>query len=1102
MRSLYIIVIIILLLLSKVYAQNYYTICDTSDTIAKFYFIIQDNELYRPNSIYIKLNDYITNQQVEKTINDILDQSNVNSFIIKKIQRPFKIFEPQYLSNNIYNRIVKISFNSNLNSWQIAKILQESNKFEYVLPEKVYKLSSIESNDPLNSKMDYLELLQVNQLWNIAKGDSSIAIGIVDSGVMTEHEDLKNSCKINSYEIPDDNKDNDNNGFIDDYYGWDFVGDISVEDFYNENYKPDNDVSPSNSNNSHGTHVAGITSAITNNNKGVSSIGYNLYYIPVKVTADNVSQLNYIIKPFEGILYALNRGAKVINCSWLSNASDPLAQDIANEVVARGSIIVCAAGNDDLNLNYYPYITPAVLNNVITVGATDNQMNPTNFTNFGYSVNIYAPGVNIFSTLPNNQYGIKSGTSMSSPIVASLIGLLKKIHKEWDYKQILTHLKMTSRDIENKMINDDLKAKAIDPVSLLRNNYIYNDSTPGLAIIDYYIQNKNYIDSINKNYDLIVKIKNYFKSVSNISIIIKPINTPFIQLDSNKFTFIKIKNNEEIELRITMKLNDNTPYFEGNLPIALVFQNNTNPTYILNREFIEISYKIESATKFMTVHTFPKYEDFTWSLVKSPSRYSLWAIDTLYSNNLTKIFSFGQHYQPITFSREIVAFHPFSSSKAIFALNPISNNEQSELALTENGGLAFKIIAKPFVRIFDIHFFDDKNGIVYGTDDNFTTKAKITNDGGNNWNEISLFKNSDESIIKQYTYKNNKTAFTTALGYIYISDSLGNNFYRLAGKAPTNYSKIALSDNNTIIFLQNEQDAHLISIYQDSGRVIKKVNIDYSNQYLDFYFLNNSEILYCLLGDGQILYSDNYFKTYHHILNKDSKSGSLQNGTFYSDSCGIRVWQINQNIYFSDIENVSSNINRRLSTIGAASLTFDSLEIGKTSANQTIFCNNISEGVITIQSQSFSDYSDKSFVLEKAFPKFINPCQLYDAKILFQPDKKGWHYDTLTIFSNSKYGEIKYYLSGFAYDPSSIQQSDEDNYIIYPNPATDFINLNLSKDDNFEIDLINNYGEVIKRIVNYTSRDYIDISQIPIGLYLIKIYNNKYYKPLKLIVNR
>jgi serine protease len=281
-------------------------------------------------------------------------------------------------------------------------------------------------NDPLANPSDQYHLQRIGAFtaWNTNRGDSSIVIGITDTGTELTHTDLFSNIKRNYADVPD-GVDNDGDGYIDNYRGWD-VG--------------MNDNDPTWEFNSHGVHVCGIAGASADNNLGGAGVGFNCKILPVKISDASGS----LVAAYEGIKYAADHGCQVINCSWGGGGASQFGQDIVDyATINKGSLVVAAAGNNGLDGDFFP----ASYNYVLAVANT-NASDGKNFSsNYGYFVDVCAPGENINSTWPGSFYITQTGTSMSSPVVAGAAGIVKKQFPSYNGLQIGERLKVTADNI-------------------------------------------------------------------------------------------------------------------------------------------------------------------------------------------------------------------------------------------------------------------------------------------------------------------------------------------------------------------------------------------------------------------------------------------------------------------------------------------------------------------------------------------------------------------------------------------------------------------------------------------------------------------------------
>lgn len=309
--------------------------------------------------------------------------------------------------------------------------LQSQIGVDFAQPDYVVGVTRI-SNDPLVASQWALNNTGQNggtvdadmdafEAWDIATGTRATIVAVIDTGVDFTHPDLAANMWINGGEIPGNGIDDDGNGFADDVYGWNFVGN-------NGNVMDDN---------GHGTHVAGIIGAVGNNGIGVAGVNWNTRIMALKFLDANGS--GYLSNAVRALNYAVQMGARVSNNSYGGGGYDQfMAAAIANARNA-GHIFVAAAGNSSLNIDVSPAY-PASYNsdNVIAVASTDRNDRLSTFSNYGVNtVDLAAPGSSILSTLPGGRYGTYSGTSMAAPQVAGAMALIWDRNPTWTYRQVI-----------------------------------------------------------------------------------------------------------------------------------------------------------------------------------------------------------------------------------------------------------------------------------------------------------------------------------------------------------------------------------------------------------------------------------------------------------------------------------------------------------------------------------------------------------------------------------------------------------------------------------------------------------------------------------------
>jgi len=271
--------------------------------------------------------------------------------------------------------------------------------------------------------------IDADEAWDAQAGAASVVVAIVDSGTDIDHGDLVGNLWKNAVETAGNGRDDDGNGFVDDYDGWDFEG---------------NDGDPR-STSSHGTNVAGVVAARTDNGIGVAGIaggiggatGVRMMPVKVGTAAPNGAVLD------DAILYAADNGADIITMSLTVGPSAAIDDALDYAYNTRGVFIDCAAGNSGTSSVGYPSSNA----NVMAVGATDHNDAKASFSQYGSDLEVVAPGVNIVTTTLNNGTTTTSGTSFSAPGVAGVAALMLSKNGGLTNATVRQTLKDTADDV-------------------------------------------------------------------------------------------------------------------------------------------------------------------------------------------------------------------------------------------------------------------------------------------------------------------------------------------------------------------------------------------------------------------------------------------------------------------------------------------------------------------------------------------------------------------------------------------------------------------------------------------------------------------------------
>lgn len=363
-----------------------------------------------------------------------------------------------FKENESLGRIVKVTLDKNEDESFFISNLSTNPEIEYIQKSNTYKLDLI-PNDSLVSEQWALNKINAFNAWDITEGSDTVLLGIIDTGIDYNHPDLTNQIFINKGETGLDNFgrdkrsngiDDDENGFIDDYRGWDFtdrVGfpfDSTSGDYLTWDNNPFDDQG-------HGTFISGIAAAQTNN------------FIGVAGTAPKIKILN--LRAFDpggfgeeddvaaAILYAVKMRCKVINMSFGDDAFSYVLRDVIKYAYSQNVVLVASAGNSASDAPHYP----SGYSEVICVGNSTEQDYVASSSNFGSTIDLVAPGSSIITTAKNNSYALVSGTSASAPFVSAAASLVLSVYN-FTNEEVKQIIKSTTDDIDKS--GWDLKSGA------------------------------------------------------------------------------------------------------------------------------------------------------------------------------------------------------------------------------------------------------------------------------------------------------------------------------------------------------------------------------------------------------------------------------------------------------------------------------------------------------------------------------------------------------------------------------------------------------------------------------------------------------------------
>ncbi len=410
----------------------------------------------------------------------VANAANFNGYIVKLkdgseafANKSFKSISNVKPLNVSFGNFVKIESNLPEGSKSLMDIANHPD-VEYIEPNYIYTVNPVKSgaiqkavsdtkyaqqwglkNTGKNSGSWWSsgkagEDINAEKAWKITKGSKDVIVAVIDTGIDYNHPDLKSNLLVNNEELNGEaGVDDDGNGYVDDVYGYDFAN---------------KDGDPLDGH-SHGTHCAGVIGA-SHNTQGVAGVMADVKILGIKFLTDRGS--GETADAIASIEYAMKRGAHIMSNSWGGGEKSQALEDAIRAASEQGILFVAAAGNSRSDNDARPtYPANYKVENVITVGAMDGKGNRSSFSNYGAeTVHVFAPGSNILSTVKNGGYQKMSGTSMATPFVSGVLGLLLSQNKGMSVESAKERIMATT--VRNRGLDGKALAGRVDAYRMLK----------------------------------------------------------------------------------------------------------------------------------------------------------------------------------------------------------------------------------------------------------------------------------------------------------------------------------------------------------------------------------------------------------------------------------------------------------------------------------------------------------------------------------------------------------------------------------------------------------------------------------------------------------
>jgi len=1076
--------------------------------------IRQPQGSYLQNQIIIKTKS--SKSFIKNKVNSTLLADNLSQIGTSQVE-VVNILKQEILEKNNdkfgLKKVRKITYNNPIDVYEACKILMSNPDIEYACPIYVDK-PSYEVNDPDVNKQWFVKKIGLDKAWDVVKGSKDVVIAIVDSGIDWTHEDLQDNIWTNENEIPDNGIDDDENGFIDDIHGWDFVGNVDANQIYAGQYQPDNDTKPTaNGGNTHGTHVAGCAAAVNDNEIGLTGSSFNCSILPIKIGTDNYNSYPYLPKSWDGVQYAMNMGVQIINCSWGGYGYSPWAQNIVDQAYDLGIAIVAASGNDNNNNDVKPHY-PSSYNHVLSVGATQSNDRRSGFSNYGNVVDVFAPGSGIRSTLPYNKYGNSQGTSMASPVCAGVIGLIRTIRPSWDVDKVFAQIRATCDPVSGVDENDrPIIYGRINAYKAVTNNINPNsEKVPGIYTNGFEFDGISALSEFNKITNLKLKLVNKLEQSGKLVINITPIDY-FINVEKEVYNLPNFLAESEIDLDLEVSLKDNTPWYSGGARLLITYSSSSG---YKNYEFVDIPIELDSDNIFKVAKGIDENPKYQWydSYSSGENDYYFVGVANGYSSKPGAVFTNSSSDAALirngsSYVHPVTSVCATESGKTFISTSHSSNGTTTMYSLSGTNAtpLANTSSITPFIN--KVYFFDDSEGIIIGDPKDGTYGIARTTDGGSSWNKPNINdtpESGETFLVGCGSGYGDKFICGTSKGRVLLTKSKGKSWSSNVLKEGAYITSMFLSDDNSAMAIYNDTEGLVKLSYSTNGGSSWNTNIKDFNEEgitpIQIWSPELSGTFFVFFSTGQIYKTSDGGKTYQPVysskLTTYQKIAGLQKG---SES---QIVQINSELlatttfpFLPEDGDASFEINEEEEIF-----VFDSVAINKLSRGTVILnaTGNVEPRILSAEIEVI-DAEDGDFTYFTNNKDVISLDKDTKLTVLFKTQTAGLKTAKLNLITNGEPKNLSFDLKAYAFDPESVLNDfisgTIENINVNPNPVNKEINLefNLLKYSNIKIELIDEKGNLLKLLKNNTllPNHYqytFETNNISHGMYFIAIHTD------------
>ena len=1007
------------------------------------------------------------------------------------------------------DRTYTVRFEEGHDEFELCRTLMNNPDVDFAIPVYIHKLFYT-PNDPQFASQGFLNVIRAPQAWDITKGSADVVVAIIDSGTDWQHEDLAESIWINTKEVPNNGIDDDNNGYIDDIRGWDFVGNVTQQQAMQQAFRPDNDPRVSGTNldgvRAHGTTVAGNAIARTNNGKGIAGVGHDCKILAVKCGSD-VGGVSGIYRGYEGIIYAADMGADIINCSWGGPGADPAAQSVIDYALSKGSMVIAAAGNDGQPFENYPQ-APATLSGVMSVGSSSNNDRVSSFTNHGWQNVLYAPGENPLSTYPGNQYRGQTGTSFSSPVASGVAALVKSLHPDWTPFQIMMQMRMTVDGLQGVSASERGRyfgrVNAEKAVKFNR-SFTSGDRVPGLYYQSHTIVSGQQTITTLEPADLTVTIANALADAPTATVNIAVLDNNVELMSESSVSMSNVTQAASKTFPMRIRLLPTYPWYQASILVRLTILSGTS----VNIAHFEVPTQ-RTTTNSYSGSSLPADWLATFTHVDfSTSSNVLWAAARSNQGPIGLVGSQSGGGSLIIYPYNITALEAMASDRAIVG-GITQGRATTSRTVPGQSNWANTDVSSFLTSVDGIHSYDNTNIVVVGTGVGGRLGCGRSNNGGQTWQSVSstpTLTTSDVIVNKGVAFLGDRIWAVSASGRVCRSSNRGQSWsvsnLNVSGSVVLSMA-FRDSVNGVILYRTGSgaSTAYRIASSSNSGASWQANVFDVSTLRITPVTVSSPGGHHVIIGSrGEVYGSDDNGSSWQPILSKPAGTVSTALAVIAEGESAVLLGGTE----FGVLSYRYSGPNgTRILSAPTEEIDFGVMNIGQNRQRFVRF-ENLGTSDVSVTSVAFLDENNQPvphFEVSATLGPVIGVGTSDQLGVRFRaPSTPGTYRATAVVIVDGTPSEFRIPLVAKVDDPSSVIDLTQTARLA-PNPVTDVLVITFADSRSRDIHIIDGTGRRLLTMTSESQTVRLATSDLAPGHYTVLVRDGSSTASARIVVVR